>query len=134
MAAAFASRCSSLVLPDAPRPPHATQPWLAQGVYSHQRPCGIAGEAQLRKQGRQIAAFRAISGSLSSSTAPAGCLDQALFPAGALGSSAGSNGAPVKDDGKVMVTFRWPAALGGQNVSVVGARIQKDSFKRRCSM
>ena len=42
-----------------------------------------------------------------------------------LGSSSSSNGmvSDIMHDGKVMVTFRYPAALGGQEVSVVGVRI-----------
>lgn len=129
---AFTSRCSSLVLPDGHRPPPAPQQWQAQAqLPCYQQLSTVLHRTQPCRQRSRRSALRAISSSLGSATAPAGSLDQALFPAGGalLGGSTGGNGDPVKDDGKVMVTFRWPAALGGQNVSVVGAAIPT-----RCSM
>lgn len=119
--AAFTPRCSCPVLPEAHCPPHAHRR-APLPLLCYLRSIGPLQRLQLSTRSR-VCVVRGVSSSLESATAAPGSLDQPAFPAGGAvgGSTADGNGAPVKDDGKVMVTFRWPAALGGRDVSVVGA-------------
>ena len=120
--AALTSRYSCHMLHEAHRSPLALRR-APVPLLCYLRPSATCQRLQLStRRSRGISQRGKVSVSESAGL-PSESLDQSASSLEVAGGSSAtdSQGTPIKDDGKVMVTFRWPAALGGQDISVVGA-------------